>query len=186
MSTESEIGKFLAGRSDLKRFSRRELLGVSREILIVGGLVGVGIVALETLPKQPRMTDEQKKAAWLLSQKGPDLLEGVVVSGEKARNGIIPAKIRNKPATESGIDVPDSKVGVIIKDLDPGTVIEKSIVVLGAYTNEVGKRVTDERWLAIQLDDGTVGFVHPRGLDVPLKFYQVIPVNLKEIALQTK
>lgn len=183
MQRDRDIGRYLSGRAGQMRPSRRNLL--KEAVYWGGGILFTGVLFREVAKNSQKPTLEQAKAAFLLSEKNAQYLENIKVVGEKERDRVIPANLRNRPATEAGSGEQDSYTGSVIAKLKPGTIIPQARVVWGKYTTDVGLR-TDDRWLAVKLADGQIGYLHHRGVDIPANFYQLTPVDLKTVTLASK
>lgn len=173
------IKYFLAGRGAVATTRRGFIGGV---ILGAGAAaVAMGFVGKEVLEQSRKPTDEQRKARWLLGQNHPDLITNLTVIGGRDRDRVIPARLRNRPATETSDPQDSVRPGKIIDELAPGTNITKALPVWGENTHLGGRgRI---RWLAVELASGQVGFVHPDLLEPNANIYRTNPIDLATVPL---
>lgn len=177
---DEPIKDFLAGRP-VKRTTRRGFMQ-GAAILGAGAVVSaLGIVGKEVVDQTRKPTIEQQKARWLLDQDHSDLITNLKVIGGRDRDRIIPARLRNRPATETSDPQDSMRPGEKIADLDPGTDIIKARTVWGEITYLGGR--SRIRWLAVELADGQVGFVEPNGVEPNDKIYKTTPVDLATVTL---
>lgn len=120
---------------DKETIHRRQFLkAMARNGAELGLAVGSGGVLVTWLlsqeGKRGDFTPEQSKAVELFnSTDDGNFVHDIIAQGDKQDDKIIKAKLRNKPETPGDKD--DLSYGKVVGVLEPNTVIDKALVVLG-------------------------------------------------------
>jgi hypothetical protein len=178
--------KNMSERNEKTINSERDFRSTLRRVLrepqtIALGAVLIGFAALGTAKyaKDKHVfagpTDEQEKGMELFisPDENGNFVHNLIVGSEGVN-------VRTKPHTETG-SVDDNSVGVSVRKLDPGTVVEKALVVWGNDPkNPIDRKVKDYWYLFPDpKNPKTMIFANSGLFEFNPETYSVQPLDLK-------